>query len=504
MPRAVVALLFVLGLVLPAVPHAVAAPTDGWPTTTPEEQGMDSARLADALLTMQQEVPNLHGFLLIRDGKIVVDASFYPYDGSTPHDLASVTKSVMTTLIGIAVDQGKLRLDQPVVSFFPDREIANLDERKERMTVADLASMTSGLDCVWQPDEPTLREMEASDDMVQFTLDLPMVAEPGTTWEYCSPGMHLLSAILTEATGMTALDFGYDALFGPLGMREVIWPADSNGYNHGWGDLMLYPRDAAKLGQLWLNGGSWNGRQIVSPEWVEAAVTSHATTTEDGQDYGYGWWITREGAVGQEFSARGRGGQYVVVFPAFQALAMITGSDNYGPADVTDLLLPALVDPTKAIPANPEGMERLTGTIAALSAAPDPTPVPPLSATALEISGKTYTFEPNPLGIVSLRLDFDQSAEAKLTAVLEGDPGPATLPVGLDGVFRLTPGDYGFPLGLRGSWSDASTFVIDYDMIANNDAIVLILSFADATVTVTASERTHEGEVHFVGTVVAR
>jgi CubicO group peptidase (beta-lactamase class C family) len=504
MPRAVVALLVVLGLVLPGAPRTIAAPTDGWPTAAPEEQGIDSAKLADALLAMQQQVPNLHGFLLIRDGKIVVDASFYPYDGTTPHDLASVTKSVMTTLIGIAIDQGKLSLDDPVLSFFPDRTIANLDDRKEQMTVADLASMTSGLDCVWQPDEPTLREMEASDDMVQFTLDLPMVAEPGTTWEYCSPGMHLLSAILTEATGTTALDFAYDTLFGPLGMREVIWPADQNGYNHGWGDLMLYPREAAKLGQLWLNGGTWNGRQIVSPDWVEAAVTAKATTTEDGQDYGYGWWITREGAVGQEFSARGRGGQYVVVFPAFKALAMITGSGDFGPSDVTDLLLPALVDPTKAIPANPEGMARLTETVAGLSAAPDPTPVPPLPATALEISGKTYTFEANPLGIVSVRLDFDQSAEAMATFALEGDPGPVTLAVGLDGIFRTAPGDYGFPLGLRGAWSDPSTFVLDYDMIANNDALVLELAFADATVTITASERTHEGEVQFQGTAIAQ
>jgi CubicO group peptidase (beta-lactamase class C family) len=502
MPRAIIALVFVLGLVLPSTPPTIAAPIDDWLTTTPEEQGMDSAKLADALLAMQQEVPNLHSFLLIRDGKVVVDASFYPYDGTTPHDLASVTKSVMTTLIGIAIDQGELQLDDPVLSFFPDREVANRDERKERMTVRDLASMTSGLACFWQPDEPTLQEMEESADYVQFTLDLPMVAEPGTTWEYCSPGMHLLSAILTQATGMTALDFAYDTLFGPLGMREVIWPADPNGYNNGWGNLMLHPRDAAKLGQLWLNGGEWNGRRIVSAEWVEAAVTSKATTTSEGQDYGYGWWITREGAVGREFSARGRGGQYIAVFPDFNAFAMITGSGTYGPSDVTDLLLPALVDPTKAIPANPEGMAKLAETVAALSAPPDPTPVPALPPTAVEISGKTYTFTANSLGIVSFRLDFDQSAEARLTAELEGDSGPQTLPLGLDGLYRFTPGDYGFPLGLRGIWTDQQTFAVDYDMIASNDAILLLLSFADDTVTITASERTHEGAVQFEGTVV--
>ncbi|HVL24905.1 MAG TPA: serine hydrolase domain-containing protein, partial [Thermomicrobiales bacterium] len=128
---------------------------------------------------------------MIGDGEAFLGASFYPYDGTTPHDLASVTKSVTTTLIGIAIDQGALALDEPLLSFFPDRTIANVDARKKALTVGDLASMQTGLDCVWQPDEPTLAAMEASPDPVQFTLDLPMVAEPGTTWEYCSPGMHL-------------------------------------------------------------------------------------------------------------------------------------------------------------------------------------------------------------------------------------------------------------------------------------------------------------------------
>ena len=169
---------------------------------------------------MPKSVPDLHSLLIIRDGKMIVDAYFYPYDGTTPHNVASVTKSVMTTLIGIAVDQGKLQLDQPVLSFFPDLTIANRDTRKEGITVAQLASNTSGLDCVWKPAEPTLAEMEKSSDWVQFTLDLPMVADPGSTWEYCSPGFHLLSAILTEVTGQTALDFAWENLFGPLGMRR--------------------------------------------------------------------------------------------------------------------------------------------------------------------------------------------------------------------------------------------------------------------------------------------
>jgi CubicO group peptidase (beta-lactamase class C family) len=238
---------------------------------TPEDAGFDSVRLADVLLDIQANVPNVHSVMVLRDGAVALDATFYPYDGTNPHELASVTKSVMTTLIGIAIDQERLTLDQPLVSFFPDREIANPGNGKEKVTVEHLASTMSGLDCTSEPDEPTLDEMRASDDWIQFALDRPMVAEPGTRWEYCSPDFHVLSAILTSATGMTALDFAWEYLFGPLGMREVIWPADPQGYSHGWGDLYLYPHDAAKFGQLWLNGGDWNGLQLVSREWGRRA-----------------------------------------------------------------------------------------------------------------------------------------------------------------------------------------------------------------------------------------
>ncbi len=223
-------------------------PTAGWRTSTPEDQGLDSARLAEALLTIQQSGMHIHSLLLVRNGALVLDASFYPYDGSTPHELASVTKSVMTTLIGIAADRGSLKLDQPMVSFFHDRQIANRDARKERVTVAHLASMSSGLECVAEPDEPTLDEMRASQDWVQFVLDRKVVTEPGSTFVYCSPGMHLLSAILTESTGTSTLDFARQHLFDPLGIREVYWPQDPRGYYLGGGDIHLHPRDAAKLG----------------------------------------------------------------------------------------------------------------------------------------------------------------------------------------------------------------------------------------------------------------
>ncbi len=500
MPRFVLTLLLALSF-LSAVPTDAASPLPSWPTMTPEEGGVDSSKLADALLTMQSDVIGLHSVLLIRDGKVALDASFYPYAGDTPHEVASVTKSVMTTLIGIAIEQGKLTLDQPMVSFFPDRTIENMTEGKERVTVEHLASTMSGLDCTWQPDEPTLDEMRAADDWIQFALDRPMVAEPGSRWEYCSPDFHLLSAILTSATGMTALDFGWEYLFGPLGMREVIWPADPQGYTHGWGDLYLYPQDAAKLGQLWLDGGTWNGDRIVSQEWVESAVTARSATPDEGQDYGLGWWIEHESEVGGEFKAAGRGGQYVIVYPALRIIVVTTGNGIYGSGDVTDLLGTAVVNPLGPIPANPEALDALNEVVARLAEPPAAEPVTPEPSVAANISGVTYLFDTNPLQLASFRIDFDGTAEATIRLTFE-NANPVTASVGLDGRYRFTPYDYSFPLGLRGAWTGDDTFTLDYNEIANRDAFLLEVHFTGESVTLQAIERTHQSGVELTGTPV--
>jgi CubicO group peptidase (beta-lactamase class C family) len=493
------ALVLSLGFILPFASRTVAAPpTTDWPTATPEAEGFDSAKLADGLRAIRATGMPIHSLVLIRHGKLLLDANFYPYDGSTPHDLASVTKSVTTTLIGIASDQGKLRLDSPVLSFFPDRTIANRDARKEQMTVGDLASMTSGLACTAARDEETLRAMRASPDWLQFILDLPMAAEPGTTYVYCSPGIHLLSAILTQATGMSELDFAKHYLFAPLGITTVVWPADPQGITHGWGDLCLFPQDAAKLGQLWLNGGSWHGTQVISRSWVEDAVRVHARTGGD-EDYGYGWWIDRQSDVGGEYAAEGRGGQRVAILPAVDAVIAITAG-GIEPGDATDRIAPAMIDLANALPDNPEGVATLRRVLAHLGDPPTAQPVPSLPATSRFISGRTYTFDPNALDLATLRLDFAQAAEATIMVSFTDGRTPATMAIGLDGVFRMSPGRNGFPAALRGSWTDERTFVLIYDEVANIDNFVLKMSFADNAITIEAQDPTHQATTRIEGT----
>jgi len=246
----------------------------------------------------------------------VLDAYFYPFQKDQVHDVASVTKSTTTTLVGIAIGERKVSsVRQPVLSFFPNPGIGNRDDRKNRLTVEKLLIMTSGLDCHFDKGEITLRQMQQSKNWVQFMLDLPMVAEPGSAFAYCSGGMHLLSGIISQAAGRSALEFARRELFRLLGIDDVIWPSDPQGVSRGWGDLHLRPRDMAKIGYLWLNQGCWEGRQIVPAEWMQAATRVHSHPNFGSGEYGYGFWVYPERNLPQ-FEALGRGGQRISIVPA--------------------------------------------------------------------------------------------------------------------------------------------------------------------------------------------
>jgi CubicO group peptidase (beta-lactamase class C family) len=493
---AVVILLVALALILiprwqgtarPAAPDYW--PTTGWQTALPETQGIDSANLAGALTGYREQNIPIHSLFLVRDGYVVADATFYPYDGQTIHDVASVTKSVMTTLIGIAIDQGKLSLDDKLVSFFPDREIANLDARKEAITVRHLVTMSSGLECIRDGmDGDTVSAMHASPDFVQFALDLPMAAEPGSRFVYCSPAIHLLSPILEQATGMSALEFARQNLFEPLGITETKWERDPQGYYNGWGDLSLHTADMAKIGLLFLHQGQWDGEQLVSREWVAEATAVQMTTPDGSEDpYGYGWWLSDDPGMEGAFRAAGRLGQNIIILPQWDMILTTTGG-GFEVEEIAEPLLASFADMENPVPANPEGVARLESAVAAVAQPPVARPVAPLPDVARAINGRPIVIEPNNIGLDSLAFEFDDSAEA--TVYLSGGEPVIVAPVGLDGVFRFStlPTDGGRLVGLRGEWIDPQTFVLEYNGVVSNDQVALQLRFDGDQVVVTASD----------------
>lgn len=432
-------------------------PTAGWRTSTPEEQGIDSEELAELMDYLSEGIDSL---MIIRNGYVVLDAYFYPFTEGILHDLASATKSFTSSLIGIALEQGNIDgVEQPVLDFFPERSIANLSADKEAMTLENLLTMRSGIDC---RGESTVREMMASPDWSQFILDLPVNTKPGTSYNYCSQNSHLLSAIIKETTGMSALSFAAQNLFGPLGIPDVTWPSDPQGNSWGWGDLKMAPHDMAKLGYLYLNRGQWDGRQLMSEEWVDAATT--------GQSYGYQWWLKPSGA----YFATGVGGQEIWVVPEENLIVVMTGTTGGGGADawgdrlMSSRILPLLKSST-ALPPNPAGGASLESKILAAAEPVEiqPKTVPQMPEIAGSVADKTYVMDPNPAGIRSFSLDFPVESEALLKLRFDDDSS-ILWPIGLDDVLRFSPGLYGLASGAKGWWESENVFVVHRQDIGNS------------------------------------
>ena len=442
-------------------------PTNGWRTSTPEEQGMDSEMLVQMLDDIEQKDINIHSLLVIRHGHIVLDAYFYPFAPDTRHDLASVTKSFTATLIGIAIEKGYVKgVEQPVLDLFPGQTIANVDKNKKMLTVRDLLTMRSGFECVNVPTELTLQQMMQSPNWVQFTLDLPMVDEPGASFNYCSPNVHLLSGIIRQTTGMSALDFARKYLFGPLGISDVAWPADAQGNNWGWGDLSLRPHDMAKLGYLYLRGGEWDDQQVLDSEYAKAAIAAHGSVPVDmeGTDwsYGYLWWVKDTYSA-----ARGRGGQLLYLVPDKDIVVVVTAAESKDFMVFAETLLLSFIVPAAEsetpLPANPDSAALLESRVQQ-AAAPEAGSPSPLPEMARKISGRRYELS-EPLirfNEKSFSLDFSGQDTGLLRF---GDSRQYS--VGLDNTYRFVPGLGDLPAGVKGSWESDNGFVLYFDEIAN-------------------------------------
>lgn len=314
-----------------------------WPVSDPASQGMDPRLLEEMQATIQSERIPLHSLLILRNGQIVFEEYYDKNTPETQHVQFSVTKSVISTLIGIAIDQGKLEgIDRKVVDFFPGKTFSAPDPRKAEMTIEDLLTMTSGLD--WNEENSSFGALYRSSDWSKWVLDLPMAAEPGQAFSYCSGCSHVLSVILQEATGENPRDFADQYLFQPLGITDYEWETDPDGTPIGGWGLSLTPRDMARLGALYLNEGTWGGVQIISPGWVKAATTARVQT--GGRlGYGYQWWIYD---TYNAYTALGRDGQAIFVSPDLDLIVVTTAEMRGGHDPIFSLIdtyiIPAATD----------------------------------------------------------------------------------------------------------------------------------------------------------------
>ncbi|HEV7613406.1 MAG TPA: serine hydrolase [Steroidobacteraceae bacterium] len=281
------------------------------------------------------------------------DPTWHPYyHGTDEHTMQSVSKTVTSAIIGVAMTRGdfKAPLSTPVLHFFDESKVKNLDARKRRMTLRDLLTMTSGLD--WNEnlpyDDPSNPSdlMEAADDWVQFVIDRPMKDEPGTVFAYSSGATELLAYIFKRETGIDIERYAHSRLFAPLGIHQYFWKRTPLGVVDTEGGLYLRAEDLAKIGLLYLHDGRWNGRQLVAADWIKDSLTPRIDAGE-GFQYGYQWWLLPHGEPARlAWVARGMGGQRLIVFPEEQLIVVSTAWHILNEAsiefDVVRRLLPAV------------------------------------------------------------------------------------------------------------------------------------------------------------------
>lgn len=468
-----------------AVPRTVE-PLEHWPTTswkasTAEAQGFSSAALAHVIETALDSGWAIHNLVVVRRGLLVLDANFYPFQAGARHDVASITKSVTSLAVGLAIDDGYMSgLGEPVTRHLPASLAPPAALRS--MTIGHLLGMQSGLDCGFNRGEVELQAMKLEPDWVKAVLALPARHEPGRRFGYCSGNYHLLSALLQSATGRTERDYVGERLFAPLGITDVNWPADPQGTTRGWGDLQLRPTDLAKIGVLLLQHGSWESRRIVSPAWIAATTTPRVKYNDDNL-YGYGWW-THPGSPEGFFEAIGRGGQRLSVWPEKELVVVMLGG-GFRPGNVGGLLLRALQSDS-ALPEEPAGRERLTRALA--RAAQPPVPVAPSNGNCARAGiDAPHVVSENPMGLKSFQLTTAAGAVGQIRIAVGALD--LALPVGLDGVYRRAEQQIdGIAPAARGEWK-MCTFVLDVDLVGKIDAYRIELVFGDRTL-VRVAERT--------------
>lgn len=321
--------------------HAPESLDDGWLTATPSEQGLDVVPLREMVgAIVEQEVTFTHSVLVARRGRLVVEEYFYGFDRDTWHDMRSASKTVTSALIGLAIDQGRVKtVDAHALGFFPQyRQYANWDQRKAEITVRDLLRMSSGLDANDSDrrsvaSEGAYQSQTERPDWIKLALDAPMIADPGAQSLYGGANPLILGGILNESVDEPVEWFADRALFGPLGIQTYKFFLDPTGIPYMGGGLYLRPRDMAKFGQLYLDGGTWQGRRVLSEEWVRESTGKYgrlAPLERNGHQYGYLWWHHQYQVgdrVVETIEARGNGGQYIFVAPELELVAVITSGN---------------------------------------------------------------------------------------------------------------------------------------------------------------------------------
>ena len=419
------------------------------PRNSPESQGVDSAAIAAFVETANKKIDSLHSLMIVSHGQVISEGWWAPYDAKTPHSLYSLSKSFTSTGVGMAIAEGKLSLDDEVLKFFPEDAPANPSANLKAMRVSDLLRMNTGHQT--EPPRTPGKTWAAN------FLAHPVPFKPGTHFLYNTPATYMLSAIVQKATGQTLVDYLKPRLFEPLGIEGATWEKSPEGISVGGYGLSVRTEDIAKFGQLYLQKGKWNGKQLVPESWVEMATarqTSNGSNPKSDWDQGYGYqfWRCRNGA----YRGDGAFGQYCVVLPEQDTVIAITSGLGNMQA-VLDLvwgtLAPGLKD--KPLPINKEANLTLGLTLMNLSL---PKPISK-GAEGTTFVGKTFEFPANGRKFESMKLE-DGGSGQQMILVARINGAEQRISCGKGEWIKSKASWGGFPeqaIGATAAWTDADT-----------------------------------------------
>jgi CubicO group peptidase (beta-lactamase class C family) len=371
-----------------------------FPRSAPETQGVSSAAILGFVQEAEQKLEALHSFMVVRHGKVVAEGWWSPYAAGEPHMLFSLSKSFTSSAVALAVAEGKLAVDDPVLKFFPQEAPSEPSANLRAMRVRDLLTMSTGHHNEDILDFP----FNSEDSVVKAFLAKPVAHKPGTFFVYNTPASYMLSAIVQKVTGQPIVDYLGPRLFEPLGITNPTWDASKQGVSMGGFGLNIRTEDIARFGQLYLQKGEWQGKQLIPAAWVETATARQMSngsspSSDWEQGYGYQFWRSRHGYRGD-----GAHGQFCLVLPQYDAVIAIT-SGTRDMASVMNLVWDRLLPAFKSepLPADPQALKQLTDKLGRLVLRTQTGTAPSSSAKA--VVGKAYTFATNPQKIESIALD---------------------------------------------------------------------------------------------------
>jgi CubicO group peptidase (beta-lactamase class C family) len=459
-----------------------------WKPSMPEKQGMNSLILANAIKHFKQDSVNIHSLLIIKNDHLVLDVCFYPFQNTYVHDLASVTKSVTALLIGIAIEKKYIKSEnEPVLRYFPEYKIAN--DTLNKVTIKDLLNMCSGFQCSWNQAEKELNQMVKSKDWVKFMFNLPFGTMPGQQFSYCSGNFYLLAEILQRSTKLTCYDFANKYLFKPMDFGKSYWPKNDSGVNIGWGDLHVSIYDMAKIGCLLLKNGNWNGKQIVSKQWIEKIKPLYKI--QKTESYGYGWWLDSENP--DEIQAVGRGGQRLFVFRNTK-MVIATYGGGFEAGDLDNIALESI----KTYNETENHYDELQLQVKA-ARLPDTT-----SAKIFEDKfsslwlNKTFQLNKNSLGLRSIR--FEQRNKNDYLIVIFTDGSKEQHAIGMNNQYQISyEHTFGLPMAVKSRWISDTTLEINYNRLCRIENYELRITFQGNSIELTITEPTKKINESLIG-----